>query len=414
MASHQESLVAINHLKITSNLANRSGDHAISAIASTMEAMTHLHRSNSAESVEQAQRALAAARSSQLDPASRSIPQLTSMMHFVDINCSLQQIDPPQAMTKMQALHKTLDTSQNDPSWTDDGLVRVPLSLGTAKSLHDSGVTGGVLQVDSRGVVNILINWLPKEEIYALGYLLSAAVTDHRNASDGQKSEKYIKEAKRMVEGKDLHIHLLPPQTHHFQQKCSSHKLVPSSHAHPASSGATSSTATSSSTRSLPSAPAPPTLPPALSSPYSPTSSPFFPLPTPHKSPFKQPILPPLSPNQPATSPPPFPSSSLPPSPSPLSPQPLPARIKPSPSSPPSTPSLLSAPPPTLLTISSLLYHPNSTPSPHPTPRKTSTPHTTSSAQCPFPPANRPPSSTPRNTSNLPCRKLNTAPTTSS
>lgn len=213
MASHQESLVAINHLKITSSLANRSGDHAISAIASTMEAMTHLYRPNSAESVEQAQRALAAARSLQLDPASRGIPQLTSMMHFVDINCSLQQIDPPQAMAKMQALHQTLDTSQNNPSWTDDGLVRIPLSLGTAKSLHDSGVTGGVLQVDSRGVVKFLINWLPKEEIYALGYLLSAAVTDHRNASDGQKSEKYIKEAKRMVRRKE------PPTSTYFPPK---------------------------------------------------------------------------------------------------------------------------------------------------------------------------------------------------
>jgi len=202
IASHQESLVAINHLKITSNLASRSGDHAISAIASTMEAMTHLHRLNSAESIEQAQRALAAGRSSQLDPACNGIPQLTSMMHFVDISCSLQQIDPPHAMAKMQALHQTLDTSQMDPNWTDDGLIHVPISPGTAKSLHDSGVTGGVLQVNSNGAVNIRINWLPKEEVYALGYLLSAAVTDHRNASDGQKSEKYIKEAKRMVGGK--------------------------------------------------------------------------------------------------------------------------------------------------------------------------------------------------------------------
>jgi hypothetical protein len=164
-----------------------------------MEALAHIHRSNSAESIEQAQRALAAARSFQLDDSSQHIPQLTSMAQYIDICCSLQISDPKQALVKAEALQKTLDTYLTDPNWTTDGLIHVPMSLPTANSLHDCGSSGGVIQLSPTGAAYLIINWLPKDEIYALGYLMNGAVYCHRNSVDGEKSEKFLKEAKEKV-----------------------------------------------------------------------------------------------------------------------------------------------------------------------------------------------------------------------
>ena len=203
--------MAINHLRIISSQAKGRGDNAVLAISSSFEAMVHLHRSNSAETIEQAQRALAAARSSQLDPIAQQIPQLSALMHFIDISCSMQQWDPGQAIVKMQGLQSMLDASSNDQQWTDDGVIYIPLNHKTAQTLPGSGSQSGIVEADHLGNLTLLVNWLPKEEIYALGYLISAAVVSHRNAMDGHKTEQYLKEAKRMLGGKFCHAHCRTP-----------------------------------------------------------------------------------------------------------------------------------------------------------------------------------------------------------
>lgn len=200
MSSVQEDLIATNQFQVITNLANTNGDSIISATASIMEAMTHMRRSNSTESIEKAQRALATARSAQLDPAFQRVPQLASMMHFVDVSCSLQQFDPSQATLKMQAMHAMLDSLGESESWTGDSSLLVPVSNRTAKTLQESSIPTGLLQINSTGATCIYLEWLPKGEIYALGHLLSGAVVLHRNAMD-RKSEQYLKEAKRMIGG---------------------------------------------------------------------------------------------------------------------------------------------------------------------------------------------------------------------
>ena len=208
IASAPETLIAINQFRAVSTLADHNGDNVIAATASILEAMTCLRRSNSADNIEQAQRALAAARSSQLDPAFQRVPQLASMMHFVDISCSLQQIDPTQAKLKLDTMHSMLDAMTYSNNWTSDGIVRVSLGEHTAQSLPESSQTPtGVLQVDSSGAVCVSLNWLPKDDIYALGYLLSGAVVLHRNAMDGQKAEQYLHEAKRLIGGMNYSSH---------------------------------------------------------------------------------------------------------------------------------------------------------------------------------------------------------------
>ncbi|MCJ1400658.1 hypothetical protein MMC11_003866 [Xylographa trunciseda] len=200
IASAQETLIAINQFRTVTNFAGDNGDNTISATASILEAMTCLRRSNNAESIEQAQRALAAARSFQLDPAFQKVPQLVSMMHFVDISCSLQQIDPAQAKLKLESMHSMLDAMTHSNNWNSEGILRVSLGDRTARSLLESSQTpSGILQVDATGTVCVSLTWLLKDEIYALGFLFSGAVSFHRNAMDGQKSEQYLGEAKRLI-----------------------------------------------------------------------------------------------------------------------------------------------------------------------------------------------------------------------
>ena len=202
MLSAQENIIAINHLRFIVNLSNSRSDNAVSATASIMEALTYLHRSNSTESIEQAQRALAAARSAQLDPEAQTVPQLAAMAYFVDLCCSLQQNDPTQAISKMTAMQISLDQSLANRQWTDDGLCYVPISRESGKTLQGNGSLSGIVQTSMDQKYSMIISWLPREDIYELGYLLSAAVVMHRNTTDGQKAEKYLKEASRTLEGR--------------------------------------------------------------------------------------------------------------------------------------------------------------------------------------------------------------------
>lgn len=194
----QETLVAISQLKIIATLANGRRDSAIAATASAIEALVHAGRSNNPENIEQAQTALATARSSQLDPLARGIPQLMVMMHFVDLCCSLHQDDLDQAGAKMALLHSTLDGLANDHTWKDSGHILVPIRPHATRV--KSGVSlGGVIESDNNGNSLLVINWLPKDEIYTLGYLLSAAVVVHKNPQDG-RAEEFLREALGMFE----------------------------------------------------------------------------------------------------------------------------------------------------------------------------------------------------------------------
>lgn len=188
-------------MRIVASQASNRGDNAISATASAIEALSYLHRSNGPENIEQAQRALAAARGTQLDPAAQGIPQLAAMTHFVDLCCSLQQSDPLQGLTKMQAMQSFLDSSLEHSNWADDGVFHIPISQDTASILQCGGSAGGVIRVNSAGHLTLAVVWMQKEEVYALGYLLSGAASFHRNAVDNERAERYLTEGIRLVEG---------------------------------------------------------------------------------------------------------------------------------------------------------------------------------------------------------------------
>lgn len=195
MNQQQETLVALTQLKLTASLATGKTDVAIAATACAIEAMTHINRSNSSEAIEQAQRALATVRSAQNNPLAAKVPVLSIIAYFVDLTCSLFKDETAIATTKMNAMHATLEELRNHPSWTADGTFLVPISQQSARTVQGRGSAHGVVITDQSNQAYIRMRWLPKDEIYTLGYLLSAAVAMSRNWQE-KVAEKHLQEAK--------------------------------------------------------------------------------------------------------------------------------------------------------------------------------------------------------------------------
>ncbi|KAL8687469.1 MAG: hypothetical protein Q9224_005143, partial [Gallowayella concinna] len=198
LSSHQDILSAFAQLRSIAAIADNLGDRAILAIASTIEALLHLRDSSSAESIEQAQRALATARSQQFDAQVRAIPQIVVLTNIVDLSCSLQQCDTSQAMKKMQATQASLESPNN--AWHPDGLLLIPVQSHDV-SRTPSGT--GVVRRDSQGSLCIVFRWAPWKDVYVLGYLLSSTSTAHKNTSDGLKSEQMLREGIRCLDEVD-------------------------------------------------------------------------------------------------------------------------------------------------------------------------------------------------------------------
>ncbi|MCJ1268992.1 hypothetical protein MMC22_008880 [Lobaria immixta] len=163
-------------------------------MATTLEAMTHLRQSNSTENIEQAQRALAVARSQQLDPAVSALPQLATLVQCVDLCSTLQKLDPPQAELKMRTLQTMLDTLPEGHSLTEEGSFAISIAHARFSATKPSM---GVVRSMPDGSTELVFNWLPRDDIYALGCLLSGIAITHRNTTDGQKAERMLKEGLR-------------------------------------------------------------------------------------------------------------------------------------------------------------------------------------------------------------------------
>ncbi|KAL9125769.1 MAG: hypothetical protein Q9217_005072 [Psora testacea] len=196
-STHHDITLALTILRNISSTASQYGDKAILAIATTMEALTCLKETTTTESFEQAQRALASVRSLQLDPTIRNLPQLSVLTAFVDLCCYLQQFDPTQALQKMQIMQSALATVAEGKGWIENGEFALPLPSARMPSCK---MRTGIVRNEHNGSLVLMFQWLPKDDIYNVGYFLSGVTMAHRNTSDGQKSEQMLQEGIRRQE----------------------------------------------------------------------------------------------------------------------------------------------------------------------------------------------------------------------
>lgn len=168
-------------------------------MAAVIEALAHLQQGSGSDAIEQAQRAIASARSHQLNDELRSIPQLVTLIQMVDICCSVLEYDVNSSSQKLKAMQDMIDQTLNDPIWRQDGSFSVPLN-GKSPPGPSSMDTGDILQVEN-GTLFLSFTWLPQHDLYALSYFLSSVTLSAKNAHDGRKAEKYLDEGLRMVQG---------------------------------------------------------------------------------------------------------------------------------------------------------------------------------------------------------------------
>ncbi|KAH0566415.1 hypothetical protein GP486_000198 [Trichoglossum hirsutum] len=184
-------------LRSISATAEDRRDTAIYLTSSVLEALGYL-RSQGKNSIEQAQHALASARSLQLDQLTAELPQLVALTYILDLICSLMQGNQPQAEPKLQALHTMLDQRVNDNHWTVDGTFSIPIHTDARPQTTIKG-TKSHLSSSQDGIERLTFNWLPKRDIYALVFFLSGVTVSPKNTLQGLKAETFLKEGLKVT-----------------------------------------------------------------------------------------------------------------------------------------------------------------------------------------------------------------------
>lgn len=192
--SSPELQAALQNLRSISALAESHRHVAVIVASASLEAMVHL-RANTSESVELAQRALATARTHQLDPQMEQLPQLLAFIDCLDLACALVNHNPDQAMAKMQAMQRAMDAAGQNSNWREDGTLGLPVGqIATPELQLDCG---GIFRTSSNGHRTLVFRWLKRSQLYALGYTLSGISSLPKAALDS-KTDKYLLEGMKL------------------------------------------------------------------------------------------------------------------------------------------------------------------------------------------------------------------------
>ncbi|KAH7117617.1 cohesin loading factor-domain-containing protein [Dendryphion nanum] len=187
VAGRSESAAAQQQLHQIQGHANKRGDRAIFVTACAIEAMFHL-RTPGIDHIEQAQRAIAAARSLQLQTSAEQLGQISALIDCVDVACSLQQGRPD--FQKMAALQEKFDTYKGPQ--TKYFSVLIEKTIGGNLTM----TTGGIFNKTKDGRDEIVFSWLRNRELNGLGYYLSGLTA----LAHDTRGPKYLKEGWRYTQ----------------------------------------------------------------------------------------------------------------------------------------------------------------------------------------------------------------------
>lgn len=192
-ASHQDLASAIQNLHAISDLASNQNDAAISVTCATFEALLHL-RSMNASCVEEAQRAVAAARSQQFHPLAQEMTQIWALLDCIELVCCLMQSQSDSAAAKASAIAPLMDQLRDAATSEDDGFLLVPLQAPPS-SLTEN--TSGIFR-RANGKDYLTFSWLHKRDLWTLCYLLSAVAVQAKNYVD-PRVESYLREGLKIL-----------------------------------------------------------------------------------------------------------------------------------------------------------------------------------------------------------------------
>jgi hypothetical protein len=180
-----EAVPAVQQLHAILAHAERHGDRAIYVACSALEAMVHL-RSSAPDRLEQAQRAIAAARSLQLQVSAKQLGSFGTLIDVIDIACGIQRGTPDSK--KSTALIEAVLNEGGDTLKSENGVFTVLVERSFGGSLTYD--TGGIFRRNSDERDELAFAWLPKEDLKTLCFHISAL-----DQNIHEKGFSYIKEA---------------------------------------------------------------------------------------------------------------------------------------------------------------------------------------------------------------------------
>lgn len=165
--------------------AERKGDRAIYVACSALEALVHL-RSGAPDRLEQAQRAIAAARSLQLQVSAKQLGSFGTLIDIIDIACGIQHGMP--SSQKSTALIGSILGEDDKTLGQDNGVFTVLVERSAGGNLTFD--TGGVFRKSADGRDELVFAWLPKEDLKTLCFHICAL-----DQNVHEKGLSYMKEA---------------------------------------------------------------------------------------------------------------------------------------------------------------------------------------------------------------------------
>jgi hypothetical protein len=190
--THQEAASLVKHLAAIGVTASKTHAVAVIIVASALEALVHL-RTHTPDSVDLAQRALAAARTHQLSAEMAAMSQARALLDAADLACHLMRLNHEQATAKLSDLRRNLDDYYEDPEQSKDGCWLLPLSEFATNSDDIECDTSGILKQTSMGQYGLSMSWLTRTQATTLGFLLSG-VTAVQKANTEQMPETFLGE----------------------------------------------------------------------------------------------------------------------------------------------------------------------------------------------------------------------------
>ena len=191
-----EKVNILKHLDAISTAARE--DQAVSAqiIAALLEATVQI-KSGGNDAVEAAQRALTNARTQQLGPEMKAMPQALALLHCLDLTCSLMEFALGQISEKFQQMQSSVEAASRDSGWCKDGSLAVGIAKNCTAQLEKD--TCGLFRPMYNGRVGIVFSWITKSDLYASGYLLSGIANMYK-ACENTPPETYFAEGMKMAD----------------------------------------------------------------------------------------------------------------------------------------------------------------------------------------------------------------------
>ncbi|KAF2640608.1 hypothetical protein P280DRAFT_426699 [Massarina eburnea CBS 473.64] len=177
---------ALQQLHAIANHAERRGDRAIFVTCCALEAMIHL-RGTAPDRLEHAQRAIASARSLQLQLSTKQLGQISVLIDCIDVACNLQHGQPN--AEKLAALQKKADQDTGPI----DGVFSVLIEKSFGGNLTFN--TGGVFRKADDGRDELVFAWLPQKDLKTLAYYLSGLFSLPHD-----RGNSYLQEGHRLTQ----------------------------------------------------------------------------------------------------------------------------------------------------------------------------------------------------------------------